>query len=731
MAGGTAGGMAARNLFCLKRLWCAGTAVASLSVAAPPGMAAETAPAASASDLEILYAAAQQITVWGERPALGPDLSRSATKTLTPLIDIPQSVDVVSADAIADLAMRSIADAVRYAPGVTIGQGEGHRDQITIRGNNSTADFFIDGVRDDIQFYRGLYNLERIEILKGPNALIFGRGGGGGVVNRVLKRPSREDFASGLVSVDTFGGYEFQADANTSLSETSAARLNAAWGQGRSHRDTFALERFAVNPTFKAALDERTELDLSYEYAADDRVVDRGIPSENGRPLEGFRDAFFGARDVNDAMFRGHFAAVDLKRTFSDAFEANAKLVYGNFDKSYFNLFPATAVTAAPSGVRQLGVEAYNDVFERRNAFVDVYATWKVATGPAAHTVLFGGGFGDQRTYNERVNGFFDSGVATTSSGRRTIVSLADPLTAPAVTFRAGAGNRAVFSESEIYSAYAQTQTKIGEHVELIGGARFDRFAAALSNVSTGERFVRADNVVSPRAGAVVKPAKNASIYASWARSFLPQSGDQFVSLDATLAALEPENFENLEVGAKWNPSKALALTLAAYQLDRTNTRAPGPTPGSVVLTGAQRSRGLEFSAHGALTDRWTVMLGYALQKAEITATTASAPAGRAAPQVPRHAFSVWNRYDASDRIGFGLGVQHQSGSFSSISNAVLLPAFTRVDAALFLKLTDAVEAQINAENILDAAYFPTAHNDNNISTGAPASLRFTLRARL
>lgn len=728
-----AGSAAARKLNTLKCLLCASAAAAAAAAVCGQAKAASgiEAKGAAGDEPSLVYAAVQQITVWGDRPSAGSVETSSATKTNTPLLDIPQAVDIISSEDIDDLAMRSLADVVRYAPGVTIGQGEGHRDQITIRGNNSTADFFIDGARDDIQYYRGLYNLERIEILKGPNALIFGRGGGGGVVNRVLKRPTEGVFAVGLVSADTFGGYEFQADTNASLSDRVSARLNAVYGEGRNHRDAFETERYAVNPTFRVALDARTTLDLAYEYAADDRVVDRGVPSESGRPVAGFRDAFFGARDVNDARFRGHFASVDLKRTLTDSLEANAKLTYGNFDKSYSNLFPATAVTTSLTGVRELGVEAYFDSFERRNFFAEANAVWTVATGPAQHTVLIGGGFGDQRTANARVNGFFDSGVPTTSSGRRTVVALADPLVAPPVTFRDGAGNRAVFVENETYAAYAQSQTRIGEHIELIGGARFDRFAIALDNSLSGQRFVRADDVFSPRAGAVIKPVKNASVYASWARSFLPQSGDQFVSLDASLAALEPEEFVNVEAGAKWNPTKSLALTLAAYRLNRTNTRAPGPTPGSVVLTGAQRSRGLEFSADGSLTAQWSVLLGYALQDAEITASTAAAPAGRKAPQVPRHALSAWSRFDATPRFGVGLGVQHQSESFASISNAVALPAFTRVDAAIYFKPTRRLEAQINVQNILNADYFPTAHNDNNITTGAPAAATFTLKARL
>lgn len=703
---------------------------AASSSAVLAALAVAPAVASAPAEVDTLYAAADQILVVGDRPEYDLSETRSATKTNTPLVDVPQAVSVISRDVIDDQAMRSIADVVRYTPGVSVGQGEGHRDQLTIRGNNTTADFFVDGVRDDIQYYRGLYNLERVEVLKGPNAMIFGRGGGGGVVNRVLKRPTREAFAAAALSADTFGGRRAETDADAPFSDDLSGRLAAVYEQGRNHRDVFKMERVAVNPTFRADLDAATRLDFSYEYAFDDRVVDRGVPSENGRPVAGARDAFFGAPDVNTTRFNGHFASIDLSRRFSDRFEANAKLVYGNFDKRYRNLFPATAVTTGAGGAREVGVEAYSDSFERRNFFAQANLVWKATTGPADHTLLFGAEFGDQRTTNERVNGFFDSGVATLNGGRRTIVPFS-PFATPPVTFRAGAGNRFVFSDAEAVSAYAQDQIEIGRHVEIIGGLRHDAFTLEIDNLLSGQRFRRRDGVFSPRAGLVLKPVAHASVYGSYSRSFLPQSGDQFVSLDVTLAALAPERFENREVGAKWDVTKRLALTAAAYRLDRDNTRAPGPTPGSVVLTGAQRSRGLEFSAVGALTSRWTVVAGYALQKAEITATTAAAPAGREVAQTPRRMLSLWSRFDATPRLGFGLGVQRQAQSFASISDAVVLPAFTRVDAALFWRVARGVEAQVNIDNILDADYFPAAQNDFNISTGAPRSAILAVRTRL
>ncbi len=171
-----------------------------------------------------------------------------------------------------------------------------------------------------------------------------------------------------------------------------------------------------------------------------------------------------------------------------------------------------------------------------------------------------------------------------------------------------------------------------------------------------------------------------------------------------------------------------MLATAALYQLDRTNTPAAGPVAGTMVLTGAQRSRGLELGLERSISHRWLISAGYAWQKAKITETTTAASKGREVPLVPRHSFSLWNRYDVSDKLGLGLGLVARSKSYASLSNAVTLPAYARVDAAAFYQLTGGIVAQVNVENVFGADYFRTAHNDNNIAPGGPRTVKVTLR---
>ena len=251
---------------------------------------------------------------------------------------------------------------------------------------------------------------------------------------------------------------------------------------------------------------------------------------------------------------------------------------------------------------------------------------------------------------------------------------------------------------------------------------------------SVNASFSRNDKLWSPRLGLVLKPRDNLSIYASYSRSYLPQSGDQFSGLDVNTETLKPERFDNREIGLKWEVLDGLLATAAVYQLDRKNTRVANPDgSGTFLLTGAQRSRGIELGLERSVTSRWLVSAGYTYQKAEITKrTTACNPeiAACEVPLVPRHSFSLWNRYDVTKQMGLGLGVIARSKSYTSVNNGVILPGYTRVDGAFYYKLPRGLQGQINVENIFGAHYFPTSNGDNNIAPGAPRTVRATVGYR-
>jgi catecholate siderophore receptor len=694
------------------------------------------ATAASAAEMESsaveMVELQEPIVVIGQREEYGVRSTNTATKTDTDIKDIPQALSVISEAQIEDQQLRSIADVMYFVPGASTGTGESNRDQITLRGNNTTADFFVDGIRDDVQYFRDFYNVDRIEVLKGPNAMIFGRGGGGGIVNRVTKRSSLGTHREIIAAGDSYGGVRLTGDIDQPLGATVGVRVNGMYENGDSFRHHVDLERYGINPTVGIMAGQGTRIDLSYEFVHDRRTTDRGVPSDarNGaptagnpiEPLESFDKTFFGDPDDSFAKSDVHLAKFGIEHRFAESLTLRNRTLFGDYDKFYQNVFPNGPVTAA--GTVVLG--AYNSRNDRKNLISQTDLIWENRLGGIDQTLLVGFEVGRQKSRNQRLSGTFALGQSP--------VSLGDPTIDATVIFAPVASDANNRTKATVAAAYIQDQIRISPMFEIVAGLRFDSFKLVVDDLrpQVDAKFDRNDSLWSPRIGLIFKPLDNLSIYASYSRSYLPQSGDQFSGLDITTEALKPERFDNYEIGAKWEPVEGLLATAAIYQLDRTDTRAPNPDgSGTVVLTGEQRSKGIELGLERSISDNWQVSAGYAWQKAEIRErTTACNPASAdcEVPLVPRHSFSLWSRYDVSRQFGFGLGAIARSKSYASISNLVKLPGYVRFDAALFYQITDEIEAQLNVENLFGANYFPSAHSDNNIAPGAPTTAKFAVR---
>jgi catecholate siderophore receptor len=685
--------------------------LAAVCLPATPAMADE-----AAADSNYLPS---DIVVVGTRDGYASTDGSTATKTPTPLIDVPQTVTTITQDQIDDQAITQLADALRYVPGVTMDTGEGHRDAVYIRGQASTADFYLDGLRDDAQYYRSLYDVERIEVLKGANALIFGRGGGGGVINRVSKVADPRRSALGFdASADSFGAFSLAADLNQPFANGVAGRLNATYEEFDNARDYVEGRFFGISPTVTADLGERTRLTAHYTYDDDRRVTDRGVPSLNGAPLTGFDRTFFGDPDFNIATNRAHIARLRVDHDFSDSLSGNLTGQFADYALYYANVVPSSTNGTTVS----LG--GYTSATDRQNWIGQGNLVWTGSTGPIGHTLLAGFEIGNQDTFARRTEVDFGGGVEDVT------VPLARRLAVPAASV--GRLDRASTSTLDFVSAYVQDQIAIGEHLQLIGGVRYDEFSLDSTNLVSGLALSRTDRKWSPRFGVVLKPQDSLSLYASYSTSFLPQSGDQFSVLDANTAALEPEKFQNLEAGVKWAARPDLFVTAAVFRLDRSNTRAADPlNPGFVVLTGASRVTGFEASLVGKLTPNWQASLGYTYLDGKIRSDTDRAPAGTRLQQVPRHQASAWTRYDLSRRFGLGAGVIYQGKQYASISNAVVLPDWVRVDAAAFYEASERVLLQLNIENLFDADYFSSAHGDNNIQPADPLSVKLGVKVKL
>lgn len=665
-------------------------------------------------------------------PVTGYRATRSgtATKTDTPLSDVPASVTVVPSSVMRDLSMQSMGDVFRYVPGVLMHQGEGNRDQLVIRGASTTADFYADGVRDDAQVFRDLYNLERVEVLKGPAGMVFGRGSAGGVVNRVTKKPTFDGVTEAVVSYGSWNQLRATADVGRKINDGAAWRLNAMAENSDSFRDGVSLERWAINPTVSLRFGAGSTLVLGYEHYNDERTADRGIPSQSGRPYNTDPGTFFGNAgqstahsyvDTAYAIFDHDFGGgKNLKNTFRATY----------YDKYYQNVYPGSAVSAADT----LTISAYNNANDRTNYFNQTDFTQKFSTGGLEHTLLLGLEFGQQDSTNKRNTGFFGAAGTAISA----TVPASNPI-ATATVFRPNGTDADNNVKADIAAVYAQDQIALSKEWQVIAGLRYDYYKVVFDDMrttTTPTDLNSVDKEWSPRLGLIWKPTAGSSYYASYSYSFLP-SGEQ-LSLATTTADLSPESAVNYEIGARWDLRQRLTLTAAIFRTERNNVHVTDPAnPGTFVNTGQQRVDGVELGIQGEVSPNWQMFGGYAYMDGRITqpissgtaATSASVvPAGNKIGLVPENTFSLWNQVRLGGGWATGLGLIYQDQSYTSFNNTVIIPAFTRVDGGVYYTFTGGkTRLQLNVENLFDKKYYPTVDGDNNISPGAPRNARLTL----
>ncbi|MGB0742881.1 MAG: TonB-dependent receptor [Opitutales bacterium] len=656
----------------------------------------------------------------------------NALKTPTPIINVPQSLTVTTSEDISYRGFDSLSDIVEYTPGVNMSMGEGHRDAVVFRGVRSTADFFVDGVRDDVQYYRPLYNVEQVEILRGPNALFFGRGGAGGILNRVMKKGQiGQDFDAYTFGFNTFGAADAQWDKNITINDNAAFRVTAFYERLDNHRDFFDGDRIGINPTFRFQLAEGTTLDLSYEYMDHERFIDRGIPTgADGEPVERFEDIVFGDPDVNKSTLEGHVFKAFLQRRFSDVLKGNLTASYGDYDKYYANFYASGYDELATP--RRVTLDGYVDETSRQNFVLSGNLIGEFETGNIGHTVIVGAERIDTSSNQDRFNSFWN-----TTADDNEVFRVRRPLRleggmgfnadgVPTMNDFWAAPNDFTKTDLEVYSLFVQDEIQLLEQLTVVLGLRYDSFRIDVDDVLNNNQDSQRDDKVTPRLGVVFKPRENISIYASYSETFLPQSGEQFANLGT--AGLEPDEFTNLEAGIKWDFAEGLSFTASVFRIEQDVVRSDGESGG---LTEQSEIEGFEAQIRGRLTENWFITAGYSyLQGEDVNGFTPR--------EIPEHTFSIWNRYQLTERLALGLGATYQDESYinnidptAPIPNPrAQLPSFIRVDAAAYYQLFENIRLQLNIENLFDELYFPSAHSTHQASVGAPINARFSISGR-
>lgn len=686
--------------------------------------------------------------------------SSSSTRTDTELRDTPQAITIIPQDLIKDQSIQSISQAIQYVPGVQAAQGEGNRDALIFRGNLTTGDLFVDGLRDDVQTYRDLYNTDRIEVLKGPNGMAFGRGGAGGAINRVSKQAGWDPVAEFMASYGAYDYKRISGDYGQAINDEIAFRINAVYEDSGSYRDGVDIERYGVTPTVTIKPSDKTKIVFGMEYFKDKRISDRGIPATatkagalsaanpdfDRRPFKlNNEDAFYGSAKLSPTETETVAFNATIEHAFDNGVGLKNSTRYANYNKFYQNVYAASPVSLTGT----LGLEAYIDFTDRENLINQTDLTYTAKWGSVEHNLLAGLELTTQDTENSRLAGFFNNATTGLTINTNNTTGIGNT----PVVFRPNLINGTnSFRDNEstinVVAFYAQDQIKLTEQWQAIVGLRHDRFTtdfdgsrrkgnAPGANTLVSESFNVTDTFLSPRAGLIFKPVEAVSLYGNYSVSYVPRAGDQLTSLTLSSQAFKPEKFINYEVGAKWDVNAKLALTAAVYKLERENIQVADPTNAALsILVDGQETKGVELGITGDITDKWSIFGGVAFQDGEVTKRVANATAANVIPkgaelgQTPDRTLSLWNKYEINDMWAVALGIVSTSERYAlspTVSQSTLLPGYTRYDAAIYGKFSEKLSLQVNLENLTNKEYALFAHNNNNVTPGSPITGRATL----
>ena len=650
-----------------------------------------------------------------------PTLS-SGMKTSMPTKDIPQSLSIMTSDQIKAQGLKSIGDVIDYTPGVNTSQGEGHRDAAVIRGVRTTQDFYRDGIRDDVQYYRPLYNIDQVEVLRGPNALLSGFGGAYGIINRASKKGViGESFNTVSGSIDTFGETNVQLDSNYEIGEDKAFRINMFGESLENHRDYYYGDSFGVNPTMKYVFGDGSTLDLSYEYLNQERFIDRGIPTgSDGKPVESLKDFVFGDPTENYSTHEAHIFKAIYEHELTDSLSGRLSVSHSDHDKLYQNLY-ASSYDATAGTVK---LDGYVDTTQRETTTFSYQVNGEFEMGDIVHNLIAGLEFIETSNNNDRYNADWtpddnaDADTETFAIGalmvnRNSGVNTSGNTTVNNYTTSI---NDKTLGDLSVVSAYLLDEIQLTDSLDLVLGVRFDKMDYDVQDVKNSANYTDSDDTISPRAGIVFDVTDNTSLYASYSESYQQIKGDQYASLNAYDNKSDPNTFENTEFGVKYDLPNGLSFTAAFFNVEANKPQTDDN--GATFYKEKSDVSGFELQLLGALTDKWYLSAGY-------TSLDAESSSGGRLREAPEDMFSIWNNYLLSDRLAVNLGVIYQGESQIKSSATPILPDYTRVDVGATYVLTDNTRLQVNIENITDELYFPNSHSTHQASVGAPVNATF------
>ena len=654
----------------------------------------------------------EAVSVTGRAPAM-----IGSPKFTEPLRDIPQSIDVVPSEVMAEQGATTLRDALRNVAGISLAAGEGgaQGDNLTIRGFTARNDIFIDGMRDFGSYYRDPFNQEQVQVLKGPSSVAFGRGTTGGVLNQATKAPARESFVNGTANFGTDDTKRVTLDINeplTALGDGAAFRMNVmATDAGVAGRDIANNRRYGVAPSLALGLGTPTRATFTFFHQAENDIPDYGIPWRFNEPAPVARNSYYGFADTNFLDTRADIAGAKVEHQFGSSVMATNQLRYANYGRDAQITearIPASVTPSTPLDVirvdrNQITVDSTETFLQ--NQF-DV--TSRFSTGAVRHTLV--SGLELSRETSDPTRTTF-AGVPNTS--------LMTPNPAQAFAGTPTVSSRVDASAVSV-GVYALDTISLGERIDVMGGTRWDRFDADVrQSVGVPTAFARVDSQVSWRGALVYKPAASGSVYFDYGTSFNPSA--ESLALTAATVSLPPESNRTAEVGTKWDLSSGrLSLRAAVFQTEKLNAREPDPNNSLLnVLSGTQRVNGFEAETNGRITDRWRLMASYAwLDSALVKSVAFPAAVGSQLANVPKNSASLWTTVGLPWRLEVGGGGQYV-GRRTASSTAPLdpttgllkaLPGYWVANAMAKRTVGSRVELQLNILNLTNEYYFDQLH---------------------
>ena len=642
----------------------------------------------------------------------------SSPKYTEPLRDVPQTITVIPSEVIEQQGATTLRDVLRNVPGLTIVAGEGGNpagDNLTLRGFSARNDVFVDGVRDLSPQARDPFNLEQVEVTKGPTSAYTGRGSAGGSINLVSKSPRLNSFYDFTANFGTDSTRRVTADVNVPLESLgwgsgAAFRLNfLAHESGVAGRDVVENQRWGIAPSLAIGLGTPTRLTLSYFKLNQDNISDYGIPwvpathnvlrEFRDQPAPVPRDTFYGFADRDYEELTSDIATVKVDHDFNDHLSLRNQFRFGHSTRDSIATPPRFASNDSLVINREMRSWLTEDnVWDNQTDLVA-----RFSTGEIRHALV--GGLAFTREENER--------RTRTAPIETTTLFDPNPYDVPEgeITESPIVGE----VEGKSAAAYLFDTVSFGTHLQVNGGLRFDYFDADGTSV-LGTEVSRVDRIVSGRIGVVYKPRENGSIYAAYGSSVSPSL--EGLSYGTADSRLDPEETYTFEVGTKWDLFRErLSATLAAFRVDKTNARTPSLVPGgpTQVLDGRQRVVGGEFGLSGQITHEWSVLAGYTFLDSKILESNSGPDTlplptlpdeGNRIQNTPKHSANVWTTYQLPWRLSVGGGIRFVDDRYGNNANTRRVDSYWTADLTAVYGVSEHVDVRVNVFNLNDAYYF-------------------------